>query len=151
MSRISQPLTAWPLRRNPIALPDDPSTWPTVDVFIQRKLGKQAVTYPHPSLEKILKPTHGVILYQGTQDWPWRGKNTYYRYHVEDPIFFEKSYYVVPRRGPETERPYWLLYRAMASTGKVAIGRVVIRSKERLVAIREGMFAAWTGYMADPD
>jgi DNA polymerase-3 subunit alpha len=34
------------------------------DVFIQRKLGKQAVTYPHPSLEKILKPTHGVIVYQ---------------------------------------------------------------------------------------
>jgi DNA polymerase-3 subunit alpha len=34
------------------------------DVFIQRKLGRQAVTYPHPDLEKILKPTHGVIVYQ---------------------------------------------------------------------------------------
>jgi DNA end-binding protein Ku len=55
-----------------------------------------------------------------------------------DPIFFEKSYYVVPRRGPETERPYWLLYRAMASTGKVAIGRFVMRTKEYLVAVRAG-------------
>jgi DNA polymerase III subunit alpha len=34
------------------------------DVFIERKLGRQAVSYPHPSLEKILEPTHGVIVYQ---------------------------------------------------------------------------------------
>ena len=34
------------------------------DVFIQRKLGKEAVTYPHPRLEKILEPTYGVIVYQ---------------------------------------------------------------------------------------
>src|SRR5690606_25422220 len=34
------------------------------DVFIDRKLGRQAVSYPHPSLEKILKPTHGVSVYQ---------------------------------------------------------------------------------------
>lgn len=36
-------------------------------------------------------PYHGVTLYQGTQDWKWRGKNSVYRYHVEDPIFFEES------------------------------------------------------------
>ena len=34
------------------------------DVFIERKLGRQAVTYPHPDLEKVLEPTHGVIVYQ---------------------------------------------------------------------------------------
>ena len=34
------------------------------DVFIERKLGRQAVSYPHPSLEKVLEPTHGVIVYQ---------------------------------------------------------------------------------------
>ena len=53
-----------------------------------------------------------------------------------DPIFFEKSYYVVPQRGAVTERPYWLLYRAMEDTGKVAIGRFVMRTKEYLVAVR---------------
>jgi len=34
------------------------------DVFIERKLGRQAVSFPHPSLETILEPTHGVIVYQ---------------------------------------------------------------------------------------
>jgi DNA polymerase-3 subunit alpha len=34
------------------------------DVYIDRKTGKQEVTYPHPSLESILKPTYGVIVYQ---------------------------------------------------------------------------------------
>lgn len=34
------------------------------DVFIDRKLGRQAVSFPHPDLEKILEPTYGVIVYQ---------------------------------------------------------------------------------------
>ena len=53
-----------------------------------------------------------------------------------DPVHFEKSYYVAPQRGTATERPYWLLYRAMEKAGKVAIGRFVMRTKEYLVAIR---------------
>ncbi len=35
-----------------------------VDDFINRKHGKAKVEYPHPSLETILKPTYGIILYQ---------------------------------------------------------------------------------------
>ncbi len=35
-----------------------------VDDFINRKHGRQEVTYPHPSLEPILENTYGVILYQ---------------------------------------------------------------------------------------
>ncbi len=35
-----------------------------VESFINRKHGKEEVTYLHPSLEPILKETHGVILYQ---------------------------------------------------------------------------------------
>jgi DNA polymerase-3 subunit alpha len=35
-----------------------------VDSFINRKHGKEEVTYLHPSLEPILKETYGVILYQ---------------------------------------------------------------------------------------
>ncbi len=35
-----------------------------VEDFIERKHGKARVRYPHPSLEPILKPTYGVILYQ---------------------------------------------------------------------------------------
>lgn len=44
-------------------------------------------------------PYHGVILYQGTDDWPWRGKNTVYRYHIEDPVMFEKSIRVTIEHG----------------------------------------------------
>lgn len=35
-----------------------------VDDFINRKLGRAAIEYPHPDLAPILKPTYGVILYQ---------------------------------------------------------------------------------------
>jgi DNA polymerase-3 subunit alpha len=35
-----------------------------VDDFIARKKGIAKVEYPHPSLEQILKPTYGVIVYQ---------------------------------------------------------------------------------------
>jgi len=32
--------------------------------YIKRKQGKQKIRYPHPSLQPILKDTHGVIIYQ---------------------------------------------------------------------------------------
>jgi len=35
-----------------------------VDVFINRKHGRERVSYPHPKLEPILKDTYGVIVYQ---------------------------------------------------------------------------------------
>ena len=35
-----------------------------VDVFINRKHGRETVTYPHPALEPVLKDTYGVIVYQ---------------------------------------------------------------------------------------
>ena len=35
-----------------------------VDDFIDRKHGRQAIDYMHPSLERILKETYGVIVYQ---------------------------------------------------------------------------------------
>ena len=50
-----------------------------------------------------------------------------------DPIYFDQPYYIVPDRGGM--RPYRLLLAAMRSTGKVALARVVLRSRERLVAV----------------
>ncbi|HLT31377.1 MAG TPA: DNA polymerase III subunit alpha [Myxococcaceae bacterium] len=35
-----------------------------VDVFINRKHGREEVSYPHPALEPVLKDTYGVIVYQ---------------------------------------------------------------------------------------
>jgi DNA end-binding protein Ku len=51
-----------------------------------------------------------------------------------DPIYYDHPYYLAP--GPGGAKPYRLLLDAMAASGKVAIARVVIRSKEQLVAIR---------------
>jgi DNA polymerase-3 subunit alpha len=35
-----------------------------VDVFINRKHGRESVAFPHPALESVLKETYGVIVYQ---------------------------------------------------------------------------------------
>jgi hypothetical protein len=43
---------------------------------------------PH---EEFCTPYHGITVYSGTDEWPWRGKNSLYRFHVEDPIYFERS------------------------------------------------------------
>jgi DNA end-binding protein Ku len=51
-----------------------------------------------------------------------------------DPIFYDHPYYLAP--GPGGAKPYRLLLEAMAESERVAIARVVIRSKEQLVAIR---------------
>lgn len=51
-----------------------------------------------------------------------------------DPIYYDHPYYLAP--GPGGAKPYRLLLQAMRETGKVAIARVVIRSKEQLVALR---------------
>ena len=51
-----------------------------------------------------------------------------------DPVYYDHPYYLAP--GPGGAKPYRLLLEAMAEAGKVAIAKVVIRSKEQLVAIR---------------
>jgi DNA end-binding protein Ku len=51
-----------------------------------------------------------------------------------DPVYYDHPYYLAP--GPGGLKPYRLLLEAMRETGKVAIARVVIRSKEQLVALR---------------
>src|SRR3954468_21226415 len=51
-----------------------------------------------------------------------------------DPIYFDHPYYLTPDKG--ADKAYRLLLDAMRETGKVALGRVVIRSKEYLVAVR---------------
>src|SRR3954454_17323242 len=51
-----------------------------------------------------------------------------------DPIFYDHPYYLAP--GPGGAKPYKLLLEAMRETGRVGIAKVVIRSKEQLVALR---------------
>ncbi len=51
-----------------------------------------------------------------------------------DPVFFDKSYYLTPGEGGQ--KAYDLLKQAMENTGKIAVAKVVIRSKESLAVIR---------------
>lgn len=51
-----------------------------------------------------------------------------------DPRYFETPYYLVPSKGGE--KGYALLREALRSTDSVGIGKVVIRQKQHLAAIR---------------
>ena len=66
-----------------------------------------------------------------------------------DPIYYDHPYYLAPDTG--ADKAYKLLLEAMKESGKVAIARVVIRSKENLVAIRPlgGVLAMETMLFAD--
>jgi DNA end-binding protein Ku len=66
-----------------------------------------------------------------------------------DPIYFEKTYYVAPAGG--AERSYELLLRTLTETGRVGIGRFVLRTKPHLVALRpmEGTLALETLFFGD--
>ena len=66
-----------------------------------------------------------------------------------DPLYFEQPYYLVP--DAKGVKPYKLLVEAMIELNKVAIGRIIVRSKERLVAIRpvDGMLCIETMRYAD--
>jgi DNA end-binding protein Ku len=51
-----------------------------------------------------------------------------------DPIYYDHPYYLAP--GPGGAKPYKLLLEAMRETNRVGVAKVVIRSKEQLVAVR---------------
>src|SRR5918999_3730110 len=57
-----------------------------------------------------------------------------------DPIFIEKNYYVGPDAGKKksetSNKAYALFVKILHETGKIAIGKVVLREKEQLVALR---------------
>jgi hypothetical protein len=48
-------------------------------------------------------PYHGLTVYSGSESWPWGGKNSMYRFHVEDPVRFEKSIRVTIETGHANE------------------------------------------------
>ena len=52
-----------------------------------------------------------------------------------DPIFVQKSYYVAPD-SKTPDKAYVLLVNILKNTEKIAIGKVVLREREQLVALR---------------
>jgi DNA end-binding protein Ku len=53
-----------------------------------------------------------------------------------DPIYYDNTYYLGPASDVGAEKPYALLLAAMRDSHKVAIGRLVMRSKQYLATIR---------------
>ena len=51
-----------------------------------------------------------------------------------DPIYYDHTYYLAP--APGGAKAYRLLLDAMRASGKVAIGRLVLRTKQQLCALR---------------
>ncbi len=55
-------------------------------------------------------------------------------YDQIDPVHYERPYYLVPEKG--AAKAYALLLQAMKESNKVAIARMVLRTKQYLAAIR---------------
>lgn len=55
-------------------------------------------------------------------------------YKEIDPIYFDKSYYLAPGEGGQ--KAYELLKQSLENSEKVAVAKVVIRSKESLAVLR---------------
>lgn len=52
--------------------------------------------------EEFCTPWHGITLYSGhpdSPDWRFQGKQAMYRFHIKDPIYFEKSIRVTIEHG----------------------------------------------------
>ena len=67
-----------------------------------------------------------------------------------DPIYYERTYYLAPANEGAT-KAYALLLAAMEEKGRVGIGRMVMRTKQYLAAIRpyDGVLALSTLLFAD--
>jgi DNA end-binding protein Ku len=53
-----------------------------------------------------------------------------------DPIYFDRTYFLVPAQAPAARRPYVLLLNAMRESGMAAIGRFIQQGKEKFCLIR---------------
>src|SRR4051795_1826804 len=53
-----------------------------------------------------------------------------------DPIYYDRTYFLVPASAEAARRPYLLLLEAMRSSGVAALGRFVLAGKEKLCLIR---------------
>ncbi len=53
-----------------------------------------------------------------------------------DPIYFDRTYFLVPASAPAQRRPYALLLEAMRETKMAALGSFVLAGKEKLALIR---------------
>ena len=68
-----------------------------------------------------------------------------------DPVYFDRTYFLVPAAGAAQRRPYVLLLQAMEQSGTAAIGRFVRSGRESLCLVRakEDALALETLFLAE--
>lgn len=68
-----------------------------------------------------------------------------------DPVYFDRTYFLVPAASAAQRRPYALLLEAMRQTGMAALGRFVRSGRESLCLIRvqESALALETLFLAE--
>src|SRR3954451_11605968 len=62
--------------------------------------------------------------------------NRFVRLDEVDPIYYDRTYFLVPAGAEAARRPYVLLLEAMKEAGVAALGRFVLAGKEKLCLIR---------------
>jgi len=62
--------------------------------------------------------------------------NRFVRLEEVDPIYFDRTYFLVPAGAEAQRRPYVLLLEAMKESEVAALGRFVLAGKEKLCLIR---------------
>src|SRR5919199_5397995 len=68
-----------------------------------------------------------------------------------DPVYFDRTYYLVPSTTAAQRRPYVLLLRAMEETGTAGVGRFVRQGQEHVCLVRSmgGALALETLFLAE--
>src|SRR3972149_7750604 len=84
---------------------------------------RQSVVLTRAELEQLEPPTARVIAIED-----------FVRLSEIEPVYFLNSYHVAPELA--AKKAYAVLLRAMHATGRVALGRAVIRQKQYLIALR---------------
>ncbi len=62
--------------------------------------------------------------------------NRFVRLEEVDPVYYDRTYFLVPAGAEAQRRPYVLLLEAMKESGVAALGRFVLAGKEKLCLIR---------------
>src|SRR4029079_17587991 len=119
-----------------------------------KKEGKEV---PDDEIVKAYEVTKGKYVELDDEDFEAARTEGYHTFDISDfvevdeidPIYFERSYYLVPQDGGE--KVYTLLVRAMEDAGLAAIGTFVMREREHLgcLRIRDGVILLERLYFAD--
>jgi DNA end-binding protein Ku len=118
---------------------------------------KEGKPVPDDEIVKAYEVEKGEFVELDDEDFEAARADGYHTFDISDfvevdeidPIYFERSYYLVPQEGGE--KVYTLLVRAMEDAGLAAVGTFVMREREHLgcLRIRDGVIVLERMYFAD--